>query len=292
MSKGDLTLWGILNEKLDLLRGTGRLTEALRVAQTALELAHRAFPPGDPAVALSLEKIGQLHDQSGDRAAAKPYLEQAHKLLAHAAPRDQLTVYQSARRLAFVCDSLEQGEEAVGYYEEAIEAGMQLADLSHGELGTMLNNMALIYRNSDQPEAAEPYYLRALELYQKQLGPEDRDLAAVLNNLAVFYTNQQRFAESEQMHLHALSIREKMQPPQPADIAQSRCNLAVVYHSLRNFGRAAELYRSSLELWENASPTPPADYDIVVSNYADLLRATGKNRQAQQLEARARKRRV
>ena len=74
MSKGDEKLWAILNEKLDTLRGMGQLPEAIRVAETAAELARRAFAPSDPAVSLSLEKLGQLRDAgilSGEEFEAK-----------------------------------------------------------------------------------------------------------------------------------------------------------------------------------------------------------------------------
>jgi len=80
--------------------------------------------------------------------------------------------------------------------------------------------------------------------------------------------------------------------PRPlADIAQSKCNLAVVYHSRGDYAKAAELYQSSLKAWEEVQEKPSKDYDIVVSNYADLLRSIGQVRKAHQLEVRARKRR-
>lgn len=289
--KGDEKLWALLNDKLDMLRGTGQLPEAVRVAKTAVELARRAFPAGNPGCAISLEKLGQLHDQAGDRAAAKPPLVEAHNLLAGADPLDFRAIYRSARRLAFLCDNLGATEEAIAYYERAIEAGRNLENLPSSDLGTMLNNIALIYRKSGRQKAAEPYYLHALELYEKQLGPEHPDVASVLNNLAVFYTNERRFPEAERTHLRALAIREKISPSSHSDVAQSKCNLAVVYHSLGDYARASELYRASLKTWEEAVSKPPADYEIVASNYADLLRSLGKARQATQLEDRARKRR-
>ncbi|PYK66668.1 MAG: kinesin, partial [Verrucomicrobia bacterium] len=73
--------------------------------------------------------------------------------------------------------------------------------------------------------------------------------------------------------------------------AQSKCNLAVVYHSRGDYAKAAELYRASLKIWEEASGKPSQDYEIVVSNYADLLRSLGQARKAHQLEVHARKRR-
>jgi tetratricopeptide (TPR) repeat protein len=289
--KGDEKLWTILNDKLDLLRGTDRMPEAIRVGQTALDLAKRAFPADHPNLALSLEKLGQLHDQAGDRAAAKPYLTAAHAVLTRSSAPDPRSVYRSARRLAFLADNLGETDEAITFYEAAINAGMQLNDLPYSDLGTMLNNIALAYRKSGRQKAAEPYYLHALEIYEKQLGAEHADVASVLNNLAVFYTNERRFAEAEKTHLRALAIRDKVHPASHPDIAQSKCNLAVVYHSRGDYARASELYRESLQAWEEASAKPPADYEIVASNYADLLRSLGKAKQASQLEERARKKR-
>ena len=289
--KGEEKLWVILNDKLDTLRASNRLPEAIRVAETALDLAKRAFPENDSSLALSHEKLGQVLDQSGDRTAAKVYLLKSHSILEKVKPPDQRAIFQSARRLAFLCDNLGQSEEAIRFYEKAIASGTELEDLPYADLGTMLNNVALIFRKSGRQKAAEPYYLHALQIYEKQLGPNHPDVASVLNNLAVFYTNERRYAEAEKIHLRALDIREKVHPPTHPDIAQSKCNLAVVYHSRGDYAKAAELYRASLQSWEETTETPPEDYEIVASNYADLLRSLGKVRKAQQLEARARKRR-
>ncbi|HET9418648.1 MAG TPA: tetratricopeptide repeat protein [Chthoniobacterales bacterium] len=289
--KGEQRLWSILNDKLDTLRASNRLPEAIRVAESALDLAKRAFSEEDGALAISYEKLGQLLEQQGDRAASKAYLLKAHAILENGKPVDERALFSSARRLAFLCDNLGQSEEAIRFYEKAIAAGSKLDDLPYSDLGTMLNNVALIFRKSGRQKAAEPYYLHALQIYEKQLGPEHPDVASVLNNLAVFYTNERRYAEAEKIHRRALAIREKVHPPTHPDIAQSKCNLAVVYHSRGDYGRAAELYRASLEAWEQTVETPPEDYEIVASNYADLLRSLGKVRKAQQLEARVRKRR-
>lgn len=289
--KGEEKLWVILNDKLDMLRASNRLPEAIRVAETILDLAKRAFPPGDSSYALSLEKLGQLYDQKGDRATAKPYLVKAQTLLEQSERPDERALYRSARRLAFLCDNLGQIEEAIRYYEKAIHAGTEMKDLPYSDLGTMLNNIALIYRKTGRQKAAEPYYLHALQIYETQLGPDHPDVASVLNNLAVFYTNERRYAEAEKTHMRALAIREKIHPPTHPDIAQSKCNLAVVYHSRGDYARAAELYRASLKSWEEATDKPPEDYEIVASNYADLLRSLGKARKANQLEQRARKKR-
>ncbi len=289
--KGQEKLWSILNDKLETLRATNRLPQAIRVAETALEVAKRAFPDGHVPLATSFETLGELLDQKGDRATAKAYLLKAHGILEKVKPPDQRAIFRSARRLGFLCDNIGQPEEAIRFYEKAIAAGTHLEEVPYSDLGTMLNNVALILRKSGRQKAAEPYYLQALQIYQKQLGPDHADVASVLNNLAVFYTNERRYTEAEEIHLRALAIREKLHPAAHPDIAQSKCNLAVVYHSRGDYAKAAEFYRDSLKIWEESSEKPSQDYEIVVSNYADLLRSLGQVRKAHQLEVRARKRR-
>ena len=289
--KGEEKLWVILNDKLETLRATNHLPEAIRVAETALEIAKRAFKGNEPRLAASFDKLGQLLEQKGDYTASEAQLLKALAILEKGKPPDHHAIYRSARRLASLCDSLGQSEEAVNFYQKAIAAGTQIDDVPYSDIGTMLNNIALILRKSGRQKAAEPCYLRALEIYEKQLGPDHADLASVLNNLAVFYTNERRYTEAEKTHVRALAIREKLDPAPLADIAQSQCNLAVVYHSRGDYAKAAELYQASLKTWEQVQEKPSKDYDIVVSNYADLLRSIGQVRKANQLEVRARKRR-
>ena len=62
---GEQKLWDILNDKLETLRASNRLPEAIRVAETAVELARRAFVDDPATLALSYDKLGQLLDQAG-----------------------------------------------------------------------------------------------------------------------------------------------------------------------------------------------------------------------------------
>jgi tetratricopeptide (TPR) repeat protein len=288
--KGEEALWRILCDKLEMLLAGQRLVEALRVGEKTLDLAQRVFPENHPSLGLTYERLGSLHDQQDHVAEARTYLGKALRIVEATEPRDQRTIYRLARRLAYLQDFAGTEEEAIASYEKAIAAAAALGNIPHFELGTMLNNVALIYRKIGQPRAAEPYYMQALELYEKQLGPNHPDVAAVLNNLGVFYANEERFDEAERVHQRALAIRSRANPKVHADVAQSNCNLAVVYHSLGEHQRAIELYRESLRNWEKMAK-PPEDYQIAASNYADLLRSLGKRHKAGAIESRARRRR-
>src|SRR5207237_10112636 len=96
--KGEEKLWTILNDKLDTLRATNRLPQAIRVAETALQIAKRAFSGTDLSLASSFEKLGQRLDQQGDRAAAKGYLLKAHRFLAKVSRPDRRPICRDASR--------------------------------------------------------------------------------------------------------------------------------------------------------------------------------------------------
>jgi hypothetical protein len=96
----------------------------------------RAFKPGDLNY-LSLEKLGQLHDQAGNRAAAKPYLVKALGFLEKAEPVDSRALFRSTCRLGFLCDNLGETDAATAYYESAFQAGCNLEDIAYSELGTL-----------------------------------------------------------------------------------------------------------------------------------------------------------
>src|SRR5947207_15557871 len=136
--KGEEKLWAILNDKLDNLRATNRLPQAIRVAETALEVARRAFKDNQAALATSFEKLGQLLEQKGDHAGAEAYLLKAHVILEKANPPDQRAVYRSARRLALLFDSLGQSEEAIDFYQNAIVAITVVEAISHTYICNMI----------------------------------------------------------------------------------------------------------------------------------------------------------
>src|SRR5438045_8604303 len=114
--KGEWHRWGVLNDKLDTLRATNHMAEAIRVGQSALEIAKRSFGAGDVRLPLRYEKLGLSHEQNGDRVGAKAYLVNAHRLLARIRPADAEAVLRSSRRLAQRCNALRHAQAAIAFH--------------------------------------------------------------------------------------------------------------------------------------------------------------------------------
>ena len=239
--KGEERLWIILNDKLDTLRATNQLPEAIRVAEIALEIAKRAFKGNETPLATSFEKLGQLLEQKGDYTAAQANLLKAHTILEKGKSPDQRAIYRSARRLASLCDGLGRSEEAINFYQKAIAAGTQIDDVPYSDIGTMLNNIALILRKSGRQKAAEPCYVRALEIYEKQLGHDHPDVASVLNNLAVVYHSRGDYAKAAELYQSSLKTWEQVPetPSKDYDIVVS--NYADLLRSIGQVRKAHQL---------------------------------------------------
>ena len=61
-------------------------------------------------------------------------------------------------------------------------------------------------------------------------------------------------------------------------------NLAVVYHSRQNWKKAGSYSRDALDVLAKQARTAWDEYSIVLRNYADFLRQTGKSKKADELE--------
>src|SRR5260370_30420441 len=109
--KGEQKLWSILNDKLDTLHATNRLPEAIRVAETALEIAKRAFKRGETPLATSFEKLGELLEEKGDYTAAEPNLLKPHTTLKKGKQPNNPPINLPARRLPALSDTLAHSTE-------------------------------------------------------------------------------------------------------------------------------------------------------------------------------------
>src|SRR6266513_2687148 len=239
--KGEERLWTILNDKLDTLRATNQLPAAIRVAETALEISKRAFKANETPLATSFEKLGQLLEQKGDYTAAEANLLKAHTILEKGKSPDQRAIYRSARRLASLCDGLGRSEEAINFYQKAIAAGTQIDDVPYSDIGTMLNNIALILRKSGRQKAAEPCYVRALEIRQKLNPPPLADIAQSKCNLAVVYHSRGDYAKAAELYQSSLKTWEQVQeqPSKDYDIVVS--NYADLLRSIGQVRKAHQL---------------------------------------------------
>ncbi|KPA10664.1 TPR repeat family protein [Candidatus Magnetomorum sp. HK-1] len=93
--------------------------------------------------------------------------------------------------------------------EQSLSIRKELLPKDHPDVGTSLNNLALLYKSQGKYEEAEPLYQRCLEIREKSLGKDHPSVATTLNNLAALYKSQSKYDEAELLYQRCLGIYEK-----------------------------------------------------------------------------------
>lgn len=114
-------------------------------------------------------------------------------------------------------------------------------------------------------------------------------MAATLNNLAGVEAAQGAYDAAQPLLERALAIRQTALGAEHALTAESLSNLALLYAAQGNAAAAEPLYQRAVAILEKPDGVQRReDLGRVLDNYAALLYETGRDSQAEALEARAR----
>ncbi len=159
-------------------------------------------------------------------------------------------------------------------------------------LANTLYDLAILRRQQGDEGEAERLYRRALDIRERELGLNHPDVATVLNNLAALEAAQGNYDAAQPLLKRALSIRQTALGREHVLTAQSLNNLALLYAAQGNAASAEPLYQSALSILENTdrpqtTELQRGELERVLDNYAALLHDTGRDTEADRLEARA-----
>jgi tetratricopeptide (TPR) repeat protein len=180
--------------------------------------------------------------------------------------------------------------------EQALLAELRAAEHNGSDdlarAGT-LYNLAILRRQQGDAAEAERLYRQALEIRERKEGPNHPDVAVILNNLAALAAAQRHYDAAQPLLERALTIRQTALGNAHVLTVESLNNLALLYAAQGNATAAEPLYRRALSILEQADAPPQGEphRDVlgrVLDNYAALLHDTGRDTEAEELEARAR----
>jgi tetratricopeptide (TPR) repeat protein len=139
-------------------------------------------------------------------------------------------------------------------------------------------------------ELAEPLFERLLHSLEGRLDRNHPALAKVLDMLAVCYVAIGNYAPAETYAYRALTIWEK-QSGAELDIARTLNNLASIYNSQGQYQDGEFCLRrafSTMEELAQEDPDSVQDSDLlpILENFCLLLKLTGREAEAQMLDAR------
>ncbi|HEX8372335.1 MAG TPA: tetratricopeptide repeat protein [Chthoniobacterales bacterium] len=257
--------------------------DSITEAEAALAESRKIPLPENPQIASQMIELGDLYRNAGQIEKTIALFEEALNVIEQYAS-DTASYYRIAHEIGAIHDTRGDSIKACRFYEEALRIAETGRGVDACEVATIHNNLAMTYKGRGKIDLAESHYHRALEIYERVRGTDHPEVAAMLNNLGALYIAQKDFEMAEVMHLRALGLRQKAYGGNHPDVAQSFSNLAVVYHSRQNWKKAGNYYRDALDVLGKQARTDWDEYSIVLRNYADFLRQTGKPKKADELE--------
>jgi tetratricopeptide (TPR) repeat protein len=170
-------------------------------------------------------------------------------------------------QLGWIKDDQGKYEEAVGFYEKALEIKQKTLPANHPSLATSYNNIGLVYNNMGEYSKALSYYEKSLEIQQKTLPANHPSLARSYNNIGSVYTSMGEYSKALSYYEKAFEIRQKTLPANHPSLATSYNNIGAVYNNMGEYSKALSYYEKSLEIRQKTLPT---DHLSLATSYNNI----------------------
>jgi len=276
-----------LNAQVAEFNRAGRYTEAVPIAQRALELAQSRLGPDHPKTATELNNLALLYKSEGEYEKALPVFQRALTIAEEAIGPDHPDTATILNNLAELYRSQGAYEKALPLHQRALAIREKARGPDHPDTAGSLNNLATLYAWQGEYEKAVPLCQRAVTILEKVLGPDNLDTAAALNTLGELYKLQGAYAKALPLLQRSLDIKEKKLGVSHPDLADSLNSVAELYRLEGEFEKALPLYQRALAIREQVLGPSHPDTASVLNNLADLYQSVGASEKALPLYQRA-----
>lgn len=151
-------------------RAGGRLQDSMARYQEVLNLYPSLIPENDMLFASLHNNISLLYQEMGDFSQAKEHLEKALAIVQ--LNKDQTVDFEEAvtyANLAATCLNLNQDEEAVSYFKQAISI-FEAKQIGDSHYAAALSSMGAYYYKQERFEEAEGCFIKAMAALKASLG--------------------------------------------------------------------------------------------------------------------------
>jgi tetratricopeptide (TPR) repeat protein/CHAT domain-containing protein len=259
--------------------GQGKLEEALSRAERAVALSRQLFPKdqypdGHPAIAGSLNNVGNVLEMLGRLEPALEHMQQALDMHRKAFPPQRfpdghVELARNLNNVGVVLTSLGRLEPALEHTRAALVMRRRLFPPErfpdgHAEVAQSLYNLGNVLRPLGHREAALEHYQQALSMRRKLYSPErfpdgHNDLAHSLNSVGAALELLGRLEEALEHTRQALAMRQKLFSPDRfpnghPDLAGTLSNVGTVLAKLGRPDQALECQQQALAMTRKLFP--------------------------------------
>jgi tetratricopeptide (TPR) repeat protein len=269
------------------LHALARWAESEPLMRRALAIDEAAYGPDHPTVAIRLNNLVALLQDTGRLAEAEPPMRRVVTIFEKSYGPDHSTVATALNNLAGLLQATNRLAEAEPLKRRALAIDEAAYGPDHPDVARDLNNLAGLLQATNRLAEAEPLYRRALAIDEAAYGPNHPDVAIDLNNLAQLLQATGRLAEAEPPMRRVVTIFEESYGPDHPNVATALNNLAGLLQATGRLAEAEPLYRRALAIAEAAYGPDHPDVATDLNNLAGLLQATGRLAEAEPLYRRA-----
>jgi serine/threonine protein kinase len=265
----------------------GNYSDARRLLERALAIREKVLGPEHADVASTLNSLGAIAYKEGDLKKAGVMWERTLRIREKVLGPDHPWVAQTLNNLAIVHTYTGDPKGAIPLLERVVQIQEKVLGPKHPDLASGLMNLGDAISRSGDPIGAKPYYARAVAI-QEAAGPGHPELARFLDRLAFVTLKEDDVAEARALYERSLALRQKALGPKHPEVAESLGGLADCASKDGRLKEAEALYERALAIARKPDGSfYPGGYDVL-KGFAALLRATGRDARAAEMESRAR----
>jgi tetratricopeptide (TPR) repeat protein len=314
-SGADEPSWHELSIKAAELYQRKQYSEAVKVAEQALDVSKKTFGPGDVHTAKSLELLGRVHSARGKDLKALHLYQRALAIWERAfGPRSP----EIANILILIAKFyMARGEpiKAWPLCERALTIQETALGPDHPEVASILMLLAELHLSQGQAGKAGPLYQRALNIQEQSLGPEHPEVATTLSRMVQLYTSEGEPARAEPLRERAAALLEKIHAADRSGVtrteedrrlpssahsqfeethprhqrlqmlAQSLTERSAAYVRLGEYREAEKWLREAIAIYEKLYGPHDPHVVAVLESHAAILRKAGRVKEAESMEA-------
>ncbi|MEO8099820.1 MAG: tetratricopeptide repeat protein [Acidobacteriota bacterium] len=256
-----------------------KFTAATQQANIAIDLRTRAFGPNHPDLASDYMLLGRIYQAQSEWDEAAAVWETVIRIQAAAYTAEDLRIADSLDNLA----QCQVQSQRIGPAELSLRQALAIREYNlgpnHTDVAQTLDQIGKLLFGIKQYAGAEQAFRRTLEIYLAFLGPGNPLLARNYDNLAVTEAMLEKYLPASEHYAESLKIRD-------SDDVLSLRNLALLLVAQDKQSTAEPLYRRALTVLDAAAPPDAPTLKLVLTEYANLLRALNRPADAARLETR------
>lgn len=292
MNEGTANLLEILSSRVISLSNEGKWEDAYRSADAAVQQARHNILEGNEedtlALASTLEIKADLLRQAGHLEDARLNYLEALEIANDFSNVDEMLARINAS-VAVLYDNVENDEEAIRFYERAIELYERCGLADSLEIADICNNLGFVYRSIGDFKSAEDLLLKGLAICHKSIGIDNEKAATICNNLGALYLKSGYDEQAREMNTLALEARLKALGQKHPDTAQSYANLALALTQCGESDNAKKHFEQAIKIYEHHISEQAHEYASVVENFVEFLKDKEDIKSANSLLKKAQK---